>query len=404
MASLREFPNSGGNGKRGSQDSRGFAFPEGGSETGSDVTSASKTPRPPGTFHQYERIDLDPLSPVGSEGKGQRSPSDSNSGGERGASRSPLLGHSETETLLVPSGKPTIPKKPKTKNKPAAPAQGKMAAKPGKVAGDAKHQHLSPPSGADPTVGAKLASHSPEREPIYGYSLAQHDCQIRSPGPARPGWEHTQTTNPNPPATPCKAPVPVPRSKRDSSRPSSSASLSASSTSHPSATTPSDLAERVNPETNPEVIVKQPGRTDPSQSSRKLQAPGDTAASHSKTEPSTSKKNKKEKEKKGKEADAKPHVDSIPQTNFMIGLLVTFCFNPPLGLIAMIISLRAAAAYRDGDKKKGAFRARVSIIISLISIMLTMVVVSTLLVYTAVNKHGYGKKGSGKKSFAALGF
>ena len=392
MASSKEFPTSAERGKRGSQESRGFSFPAD-SETNSDViaqnTRVGKPLNQSGTFHQYERIDLDPLNPV-SSGVGQS--------GDRGASTSPSSGQSETDSLQPPSRKPSGPKKPKD-----TAAQQKMLGKSGKRGGDAKRGGnsplLSPPSGADPTVGAKLASHSPERQGMYGYSLAHHDCQIRNSGSAHPSGNPQASR----PSSLCKAPVPVPRSKRDTSRPSSSTSLPAVSPTPPpppATATPPTGQGRVNPQTRPDVIVKQPGKEAPT-SSRNSQASGVTANPEVKTEPSTSQKSEKEKNRKAKEADGKPikeHVDSIPQTNFMIGLLVTFCFNPPLGILAMVISLRAAAAYRDGDKKKGACRARASIIISLVSIMVTMVVVSTLLVYSAVNKHGYGKKDTDKKS------
>lgn len=105
----------------------------------------------------------------------------------------------------------------------------------------------------------------------------------------------------------------------------------------------------------------------------------------------------------GATAVEKPEMLSIPQTNFAIGVLVMFCFNPPFGLLALYFSLRAAAAYRDGDKTSGAWRARTSIVISLLGIMLTMVIISSAVLYIAVNKH-YARRGQRRTGSTSLGF
>ncbi|BFZ15602.1 hypothetical protein BsWGS_18641 [Bradybaena similaris] len=94
---------------------------------------------------------------------------------------------------------------------------------------------------------------------------------------------------------------------------------------------------------------------------------------------------------------------SIPATHMTIGLLVLCCFNLPFGLVALYFSLRAAAAYRGGDNERGAWRARTSIILSLVGIMLTMLIVSSVVVYIAVNKHN-SKKSRKRLSSSALGF
>ncbi|KAI8761162.1 hypothetical protein BgiMline_033455 [Biomphalaria glabrata] len=95
-------------------------------------------------------------------------------------------------------------------------------------------------------------------------------------------------------------------------------------------------------------------------------------------------------------------VEPIPQTNFAIAMLVMFCFNLPFGALALYFSLRAAAAYRDGDKSKGAFRSRASILLSLFGIMLTMVIVCSVVTYIAVHKHS--KRSQRKPNASALGF
>ncbi|GFR84166.1 hypothetical protein ElyMa_005991800 [Elysia marginata] len=401
MASVTDPSNQSGHRKRASQDSRGFVYIPGEDipgETKAQNQRTATTPNQSGTFHQYERIDLDPLNPTVTDAI-LRTASD-HPGSERDVSSTPSLGRSDRDNLLVHSGKPGSPKKSND-----IPEKQSMQAKAGKVPKRGGNSgQLSPPRGADPTVGAKLASHSPERERIHGYSFPHHDCRIRSGGTTSPRWDDLPSTKP---IGTSKAPVPVPRSKRETSRPSSS--TSSSTTAGPTSPLTTTGSEGANPLPKPPVIIIQPGKDDPP-SSKKSPTSGPSPKTDRNNAPSTSQNTKEAKSKKVKEAESKsknPHVNGIPQTNLMIGLLVTCCFNPPLGIIAMAISLRAAEAYRDGDPKKGACRARLSIIISLISIMLTMVVVSTLLVYTAVDKHGYGKKkggGGGSKSVLPFGF
>ena len=388
--------------KRGS---RGFPFQASEENSGDvrpQIPTITRTQSQPGTFHQYELVDLDPLLPVTLD-PGLRPISGASSTGTD-VSRAASFGHSDTDTLLAAPRKSSSPKR-----SPENPTKRKMLTKSGKGGSNSKggngsnNIHLSPLMGADPTVGAKLASHSPERDGRYGYSLTDHNCQIRPGGSAaspRPGNWDPQTSR-----HVCKAPVPVPRSKRDpdSSRPTPSTS----STSAPS--TAGTGSQK--PGARPEVIIRQPGKENANAQNTHgaLRAGTRSSKAGSKSDISTSKKGDKDKNTKDKKEEAngkakQAQVNSIPQTNFMIGLLVTCCFNPPLGIIAMGISLRAAAAYRDGDKKKGACLARWSIIVSLFSIMLTMVVVSTLLVWTAVDKHGYGKRKTGKISSSPFGF
>lgn len=103
----------------------------------------------------------------------------------------------------------------------------------------------------------------------------------------------------------------------------------------------------------------------------------------------------------GVAAEATPELLSIPQTNFAIGLLVMCCFNPPFGMLALYCSLKAAAAYRDGDKVRGAWFARTSIVISLLGIMITMVIITSVVLCIAVNKNNARKA---SRSSNALGF
>ncbi|BFZ21812.1 hypothetical protein BsWGS_24851 [Bradybaena similaris] len=100
-------------------------------------------------------------------------------------------------------------------------------------------------------------------------------------------------------------------------------------------------------------------------------------------------------------AEATPELLSIPQTNFAIGLLVMCCFNPPFGILALYCSLKAAAAYRDGDKIRGAWFARTSIVVSLLGIMITMVIITSVVLCIAVNKNNARKA---TRSSNALGF
>ncbi|XP_071101666.1 uncharacterized protein [Haliotis cracherodii] len=109
-----------------------------------------------------------------------------------------------------------------------------------------------------------------------------------------------------------------------------------------------------------------------------------------------------DRNEKGSEASksSEPQIPDIPNTNIAVAFLVTLCFNFPLGALAIYYALMSAKAYRDGQKKKGAKRARISIYISLFSIVLTVLIVMMVVLYMAMNRHASRKRFSSKTSIS----
>lgn len=79
-----------------------------------------------------------------------------------------------------------------------------------------------------------------------------------------------------------------------------------------------------------------------------------------------------------------PKVRRVPDTNFTLATLVCLCFNLPLGAIAMYLSLTAARAYRDGKNEKGDVRANASVMLSLFSIVSTVLIVMSIVLWIVV--------------------
>ena len=78
-------------------------------------------------------------------------------------------------------------------------------------------------------------------------------------------------------------------------------------------------------------------------------------------------------------------IRRVPDTNLTLSTLVCLCFNLPLGVIAMYLSLTAAKAYRDGKNDKGDCRANASVLISLFSIVSTVLIVMSIVLWIAVD-------------------
>ena len=76
----------------------------------------------------------------------------------------------------------------------------------------------------------------------------------------------------------------------------------------------------------------------------------------------------------------------VPDTNLPLACLVSLCFNLPLGLVAMYLSLTAARCYRDGDPVAGECRAKASVLISLFSIISTVLVVMSFVLWVVIEK------------------
>ncbi|KAH3689119.1 hypothetical protein DPMN_191772 [Dreissena polymorpha] len=74
----------------------------------------------------------------------------------------------------------------------------------------------------------------------------------------------------------------------------------------------------------------------------------------------------------------------VPDTNLTLACLVCLCFNIPLGLVAMYLSISAAKFYRDGDPKQGERKAKCSVIISLFSIVTTVLLVMSYVLWITI--------------------
>lgn len=72
-------------------------------------------------------------------------------------------------------------------------------------------------------------------------------------------------------------------------------------------------------------------------------------------------------------------------TNLTLACLVFFCFNLPMGAVAMYLSLSAAKAYRDGEEKVGEKKAKYSVFVSLFSIVTTVLVVMAIVLWVVVD-------------------
>jgi hypothetical protein len=78
------------------------------------------------------------------------------------------------------------------------------------------------------------------------------------------------------------------------------------------------------------------------------------------------------------------HAGYVPDTNLPLACLVCLCFNFPIGIVAMFLSLSAARLYRDGKVEKGERRAKLSVCLSLISIVTTVLIVMAIVLWIAV--------------------
>lgn len=74
----------------------------------------------------------------------------------------------------------------------------------------------------------------------------------------------------------------------------------------------------------------------------------------------------------------------VPDTNLTLACLVCLCFNMPLGAVAMYFSLSAARLYRDGDAKKGENFTKYSVFLSLFSIITTVLVVMSYVLWVVL--------------------
>ncbi|XP_041374802.1 uncharacterized protein LOC121387678 [Gigantopelta aegis] len=93
-------------------------------------------------------------------------------------------------------------------------------------------------------------------------------------------------------------------------------------------------------------------------------------------------------------------IHEVPNTNILVACLITVCFNLPLGVLAIYYSLMAAKAYRDGMRKKGARRARISMWISLLAIVVTVLIVMSVVLWMAMSKRKGKRQSSSRSTFS----
>ncbi|KAL4222634.1 hypothetical protein ACF0H5_018676 [Mactra antiquata] len=106
--------------------------------------------------------------------------------------------------------------------------------------------------------------------------------------------------------------------------------------------------------------------------------------------PKTDKQIKKTKgkinvESKDKKTETPQHSTYVPDTNLTLACLVCLCFNLPLGAFAMYLSLSAAKLHRDGDTKSGDQRAKFSVLVSLLSIVTTVLIVTSIVLWIVID-------------------
>lgn len=88
---------------------------------------------------------------------------------------------------------------------------------------------------------------------------------------------------------------------------------------------------------------------------------------------------------KGDNERTQKRVTYVPDTNLTLACLVCLCFNLPLGALAMYMSLSAARLYRDGNTNKGEKHAQCSVLISLFSIVTTVLIVMSIVLWIVIN-------------------
>ena len=73
--------------------------------------------------------------------------------------------------------------------------------------------------------------------------------------------------------------------------------------------------------------------------------------------------------------------DMIPRTYFIVTVVVTLCFNCPIGLLAMLCSVYSHSAFCRGEVTRGRCLARLALLLSLFGIIVTISVVMSVVFY-----------------------
>ncbi|CAH1788451.1 unnamed protein product [Owenia fusiformis] len=82
-------------------------------------------------------------------------------------------------------------------------------------------------------------------------------------------------------------------------------------------------------------------------------------------------------EKELNEADVK----LLPETYLTVAVVVTLCFNCPVGIVAMLFSFASFSSFQKGEQKEAIKQGRISCLISIFGMVLTIFVVIGVVLY-----------------------
>ena len=91
--------------------------------------------------------------------------------------------------------------------------------------------------------------------------------------------------------------------------------------------------------------------------------------------------------KAGKAGKAPPKMyETGHQTYMVLSVVVSVCFNLPVGLLAFFVSVKSSDSFQSGDIPGGRVRARCSLVLSMLGIVMTVTIVMAVVFYIA-DKH-----------------
>lgn len=81
-----------------------------------------------------------------------------------------------------------------------------------------------------------------------------------------------------------------------------------------------------------------------------------------------------------------PDEADIPQTYMGLALVVTLCFNCPIGLLALLIAYCSRKSWLSGKKGSASLQARISLVVSMLGILATIAIVIGVVWYAVRQK------------------
>ena len=96
----------------------------------------------------------------------------------------------------------------------------------------------------------------------------------------------------------------------------------------------------------------------------------------------------KEKRSMGEPDPIPPYgqFDMPHQTYMVLAVVVSACFNLPIGLLALLVSVKSQNSFKEGNLDSGRAKARCSLVLSMTGIVVTVAVVMGVVFYIA-SKH-----------------